>query len=338
MTSNDTLLEADALLGRGKPKRALQLAKAAARQMPSSPHPANLAGMALGQMGQHREAAKFFQRAIKLAPDLADPRRNLAQSLILIGQHAQARKVLQGLISKEPHDGASWYLLAQSAFASGELPDAEEAIAKAIEIGPPLARNFNLRGLVRDKAGDALGALADFEAALKVDPRHVESLVNISLPLARQLRVAEARAAIDRAVDLAPGHIGARVRQAMHRVEAGETEAAIVGFEAILAIDPQNAQALEQLAVLTPKPQAHALSALEKRARRALKTVAKKSEDRASLLFALSRCAQKTDRPDEEMQALAQANREMATLMPHDTGADRAWEARILGRFGGSPA
>jgi len=330
MTVNQILEGAMSHLNQGQGKKALQKAKAAMHQAPKSPHPYNIAGLSLSSLGKHGEAAKYFLRATKLAPDYADAHRNLAQALIQSGRFDTARSVLSTLLGKHVSDGSSWYLFAQCEYMTGRFHEAEDAATKAVDLEPNSGRNRNLRAVIRDKLGDLPGSLEEYEAALRTDPMNVETLVNISVPLARSLRVPEALEALNKAVSLAPNHLGARQRLAMHLVEAGKKAAAIDAFKAVLALDKTNGLAMEQLAQLqTPLQNVN----LVKDAKRALNTASKRSENRASLFFALAAVARQANDQKAEIDALKKANGEMSSLMPYNYKSEVEWESLICRRF-----
>lgn len=319
-----------AYLQAGQGKKAYQEAKSALKAAPAVPGVHNIAGMALGSLGRHAEAARHFLKATQLAPEFIDARRNLAQALILAGQHDKARKILTGLLDKTPTDEAGWYLLAQCNYASARLNDAETAACRALELAPGTARSLNLRASIREKQGDLPGALDDYETALRADPDNVEALVNISMPLARALRGAEALEAVRKAIRLAPTHPGARRRFAMHLLEEGRSKDAIQAFQDVLDLDPTDGLALEQLSHLLDAGQN---KALKPQVIKALKTAPKASEHRASLFYALAHMARKDKDLGQETSALTRANGEMHALLPYDRKQDEDWERRICTRF-----
>lgn len=324
------LEKAQSLLRSGHYKKALKEAKALMRRMPRSPDPHNVAGMALSALGQHTEAARSFNKAMQIAPEFDSARRNLAQALILAESLDKAKQVLRALLRKSASDEGSWYLLARCEFTEGNLREADDAISRAIDLAPGAARNWALRATIREKQGDLNGSLSDFEAALGVDPNNVDALVNMSMPLARQLRTTEALDAVSKAVTLAPKHLGARQRLALQFVEAGKEDEAIEAFRAVLSLDPSNGLAMENLAQLQSAEQNRELKRL---VQSALRNARKKTEDRASLFFALANIARKERDVNTEIDALAKANAEMSALLPYDGSNELDLSQRIRSMF-----
>ena len=324
------LQTATTLLKSGRPKKAYQEARAAMRETPRSPDPHNVAGMALSAMGRHSEAAKSFFKATQIAPNFDNARRNLAQALILDGKTDKARQVLTGFLKKNPLDETGWYLLGQCEMVAGNLSAAEDATTQAIDAARAVARHKNQRAAIREKRGNLDGAIADYEAALQANPQSVETLVNMSLPLARQLRSEEALDVVNRAVELAPDHVGARLRLAMHLLEAGQSDDAAQAFRDVLRLDSSNAIAMEQLSQLQ-SPEHNKV--LKSQVLRAIKKAPRRSEERASLFFALAHIARTEKDRTAEIDALNNANGDMRATMPYDQNADATRTDRILKRF-----
>lgn len=318
------------LLNSGRPKKAYQEAKAAIKEAPRSPNPYNIAGMALSALGRHSEAASLFFKATQIEPGFDTARRNLAQALILDGRADKARKVLSNYLKRNASDEIGWYLLGQCEMVSGHLLEAEDATSQAIVIAPDIARNRSQRAAIREKRGNLIGAIDDYQAILQRNPDSIETLVNISVPLARQLRSGEALKAVTQAVQMAPDHIGAKQRLGLHLLEVGRTAEALEAFRDVLRLDPANGVAMEQLSQL----QSHEQNKLLKpQVIKAIKKAPKRSVERASLFFALAHVFQKEGNLDAEADALKSANADMHATLPYDHLADDERAKRILNRF-----
>ncbi|TMV12905.1 tetratricopeptide repeat-containing sulfotransferase family protein [Arenibacterium halophilum] len=316
-----------ALLREGSPKAAFKHARQIASRHPKHPVGHNLCGIAASAMTRYADSVEHFRKALKLAPDFHDARKNLAQSLLLLGRPELAIQQLDRLTTPLSGDGDLFYLLAQARLSGGDLTGASKAADRAIALQPERARNFNLRAVLRDRLGQQAAALDDYHEALRLNPADVETLINISLPLARQLRTDEARAALDRAVSLAPEHPGARLRLAAHLTETGDTQAAIAALHEVLRLTPDSADALDRLARLNDTEANRALlPRIEAAARRLPRT----DSTRPLLQFALGHIAAQEGDPAAMARALGEANRAMARQMPHDAEAAERLDARIM--------
>ncbi|MFT6025184.1 MAG: tetratricopeptide (TPR) repeat protein [Ascidiaceihabitans sp.] len=338
MTYHADMQAAAQFLHQGTYKRALKAAQSAAKKSPRSAMAFNVIGIATSSMGHPKAAIAPFQKALSLQPDFPDAQKNLAQTLILIGRAQAAVALLVTLTDTTtgttggttPDDWKVWYLKAQGELALGLEAAALTSLDTARALAPNTTAIYHLRSTVFLALGQIKDAIADLQAVLAITPDDVRALTNLSLPLARQTRSQDALDVVQKAVDLAPDDIPARYRLATQHVEMGDTAAAILNFSAILDIQRDNAAALEQLATLSPKDDA---PALEPRIRSALNKAGKRTEDRASLFFALSSVLRANDNTAEAQKMLARANAEMAAIRPYDPVADTQVTQAILDRF-----
>lgn len=334
MTPQTPIMTAQTLLLQKEYKSALKTVKSAMGRHPKDARYPNLAGLALCGLGQQRAAIPMFQRAIRIDPHFADAQRNMAQTLILLDLPEKALKLLDRMVAIHPEDEGAHYLQAQALANLGLTEAAEAAASRAAGLAPRQPRNFNLRGVLRNTLGLTDLALEDFQSALALDPNNVDTLINISLPLARQTRYDEALEAARRAVTLAPAHIGAHLRLAASYVEAGDQTAARDEYRQVLTLEPKNAMAIEHLAALQSREENASLC---ETARTALKRAGSRHQDRAGLNFALARMAQQAGDLKAEARFLTEANRDMARALPYEAVRDSALNQAIMARFPAAP-
>jgi hypothetical protein len=135
---------------------------------------------------------------------------------------------------------------------------------------------------------------------------------------------------VRKAVELDPENLVARFRLATQLVEMGETEAGIAQYRGVLERSPLHPATLERLAEILPAAEGREL---EKSIRSSLKKVVKPSEDRASLLYALSKVMEAAGNGPEAARTLAQANSEMCKLRAYDPQEDARISHSILARY-----
>ncbi len=317
-------------LNAGEFKPALKQARIGMKRHKTHPFFANIAGVATSALGSPRNAVGFFKQALALDPEFLDARRNLSQALIQLQKPDAALVQLERILATAPNDADTWYLKAQAKLAMGEAAEAEAAADKALDLRPGRAAVLNLRALAKNAQGHEAEALEDFEEALAQEPDNVQTLLNISLPLARAIRTKEAAAAIRRATELAEDRADVWLRYGAHLVETGAPEEAKLVFGRVLALDPGNAEAIEQLSDINDTAEDRDLLPV---AKQALRKVRKGSVDEADLHFALARIAMKQGNEAEAVAHLGQANAGMARLLPHDVEADAAQVNAVMTRF-----
>jgi tetratricopeptide (TPR) repeat protein len=94
-------------------------------------------------------------------------------------------------------------------------PRAKAAISKAVELAPKSASVYVARGvgnyyLPEQLGGGAEAAAADFRHALELDSKDAEAYLWLGLSLRKLNHNAEARAALAKAVELAPSRVWAK--------------------------------------------------------------------------------------------------------------------------------
>jgi tetratricopeptide (TPR) repeat protein len=121
--------------------------------------------------------------------------------------------------------------------ARGDRRGAEAAIRAGLGLPADDEPTWLARGLARLDS-DPEGALDDFEAALRLNPRSVPALQNAAHVLALRPEGYEpALARLDRAVELAPGNVGARVGRGILRARLGRRDEALADAREALRRD-----------------------------------------------------------------------------------------------------
>jgi tetratricopeptide (TPR) repeat protein len=136
-------------------------------------------------------AIKEAQRAVELKPTVAEYHRVLG---MLCGQAVPGANIMAAM---------KWGKCAQ------------ESINKAIELDPKSALAYVGRGvgnyyLPAAFGGGAEVAIKDFEKAIELDPRLAEAHVWLGIALRKANRNAEARKALERAIQLNPRRVWAK--------------------------------------------------------------------------------------------------------------------------------
>jgi len=161
---------------------------AALRAEPEQPAALNTLGVALESDGKLDQAIEQFRHVLRVRPDDTSARYNLANTLAAQGRLEDAAAVFRDLVAQDPQDRPAHEHLVQilqelgdSAASAGRLQPATESYRElvALEPGKPdLRNNF---GILLARSGDLASALAQFEAALKLDPSHAAARRNLEL-------------------------------------------------------------------------------------------------------------------------------------------------------------
>ncbi len=163
--------------------------------------------------GKTQLAIGHFEEALRIQPDLAEANVNLAIVLNAMGRYDDAvGRFRTGLRSGGTANGHT-----QFGFALARLGRMDEAIA-------------------------------EYQAALRIEPDRTVTLVQLGATLGARGRFAEAASCLQRAVDLDPVRDDTRRMLAVSLVRAGQVEDALRAYEEILRRNPDDLDALNNVA------------------------------------------------------------------------------------------
>ena len=150
---------------------------------------------------------------------------------------------------------------ADAAYQAKNYTDATTLFEQYTERRPNNAWGHFMLGLSAWKAGDLATAEGAFEDALKIDPNHVKSLVNLSRVLIDQRRFDDALVRLTRAGEVDPNSVD--VPRLLGRVYAAQhkTDDAVNAYRRAIAVDAQDAWSMNNLGLLLLE-QDHAEEAL----------------------------------------------------------------------------
>jgi len=139
---------------------------------------------------------------------------------------------------------------ADAAYQAKNYSEAARLFEQYSERRPNNAWGHFMVGLSAWKAGDLATAEGGFEAALKIDPNHVKSLVNLSRVLIDQRRFDEALVRLTHAGEVDPTSVD--VQRLLGRVYAAEhkTDDAVTAYRRAIALDARDAWSMNNLGLL----------------------------------------------------------------------------------------
>jgi tetratricopeptide (TPR) repeat protein len=159
--------------------------------------------------------------------------------------YAAYREVLQQF----PDHSRALHYLGLIAQQTGHPHEAVRLLQRSITVEPSDPRTHNHLGQVWVGLKDKDAALACFEEAVELDPRHADSLNN----LANAVRVRDPQRAIElyrRALEINPASVDATYNLANLLDEERDADAALALYQRALAIDPNHVRAHRNLAIL----------------------------------------------------------------------------------------
>jgi tetratricopeptide (TPR) repeat protein len=138
----------------------------------------------------------------------------------------------------------------EKAFGEKRYKEAAQIFSRYTEQRPGNAWGHFMLGLSAWKSGDAAHAEKSFEEALRVDPAHVKSLVNLSRVLLDEKRVDDAVARLAQAAELEPGsnEVHRLLGRAYHAQK--KVDEAIASYKLAIQLDPKDSWAMNNLGLL----------------------------------------------------------------------------------------
>lgn len=234
-------------------KRDFKLARDLSQQLvtaaSNNPLILQLAGAVELQLNSPAQAEIYLTRAIQAAPQLAFARRLLITTYLRSGQPAKALAALNAAIGKDGIDPALLALAGEVYLQNGDAKNAEEAFSKAVKLDPGNAGKRTALALAHLASGQTDVALEELQGIAGTDSGTTADLALISAHLRRN-ELDKALAAIDKLEAKQPDRpIAANLRGRIQLAQKN-TAAARKSFERALAIDPNFFAATASLAAL----------------------------------------------------------------------------------------
>ncbi len=197
-------------------------------------------GLAYNRRNETTLALKDYDKALELDPHIAAALANRAAIYAQEGRQDLAIRDLDKAIAIEPNNPVALYNRGYAHFAKGQYDKAIDDYSKAIELDPTMGIAYNNRCLSRAITGkDLVPALADCDQALKLNPlrldtRDTRGFIYLKLgdPL---LAVAEYNAALD----IDPNRPLALYGRGIARIMSGQTHEGEADKAAALTLNPE---------------------------------------------------------------------------------------------------
>lgn len=207
-------------------------------------------GRYLALKGQNKEAEAALRRAAALDPQAQRPRMDLADMLLSRGDAAAAVPLYRQVLAIAPAHAGARYALGQALLQSGDAAAAVAELTQAATLAP--ANPLPLLALARAETarGRADAALAQVDKALAIQPSLVDALLLKADLLDGKGQADAALQLFTAAAQAAPTLGLPHMRIGMIEQQRGRQDAAVVAYQRAVALDPQQATALNNLAAI----------------------------------------------------------------------------------------
>ncbi|WP_422924403.1 tetratricopeptide repeat protein [Singulisphaera sp. PoT] len=232
-------------LARQRPEQAIAPLDAVSADGASSIDAAYWKGRTLIALKSAKLAIAWFHRVLEQRPDDLEARRWLAAASYDLGDWPAAVNAIEGLLRRKPDDARAWRTL-------GALFKEEGELARSVDAYRTTLRHDGRQFEARFELAQVLLKLGRYdEAKQELDQcrGHVAEADRLDL-LVQCLRARgerdEAKALLDKALPVFPGHHGLLAQAALLDQADGDYARALDSFNQALEVEPDNPQYLYQ--------------------------------------------------------------------------------------------
>lgn len=171
------LLLADAYRAQGTPDNAVEIYRDLEKSYPNTAEIPVLWGSLLFQQHEMAGARAEFQKALRLQPDYLAAVEQLVNLDLVEKQYTAALQCVQQLVVRDPNRALLQLLLGTTLAAEGETNQAESALSIAVRLQPDSSAAYLLLAQLYSQTGQDPKALRELQFALERDPNDVTALM-----------------------------------------------------------------------------------------------------------------------------------------------------------------
>ncbi|MBN9517152.1 protein kinase [bacterium] len=232
---------------------------------PSRPWGYDSRGTARLRLRDYAGARADFDKADQYRPEHADTLLNRALAFQGLKDYPAALRDLDRVAAAGAPAARVGFMRARVLEFQGDTTAAKQELDRAMAAEPTDEVTWVTRGLAR-AATDPAGAVADLDAALRVNPWSLQAMQNKAHVLSRMGRTADTLRTLDRVLELYPDYVPARAGRGVQHARAKNWPAARADAEEALRRDasPSNVfQVAGIYALMTPADPASRVRAIE---------------------------------------------------------------------------
>mgnify|MGYP001236528817 CR=1 FL=1 len=198
------LLLARAYQARNEVDRVLGVYQGLARDFPTNPTPWLLTGLIQRERNQLDAARKSFENAVRIRPGYLPAVEQLVQLDLMARRFDDARKRAEAELARHTNSPLPWMLLYQVHLFQTNLPEAERALLKAVEVAPDYRPAHSELARIYVATGRQKQAIERLESVVKANPRDIIPLMQLALLHSALTNYTEARKTYERILEIQP--------------------------------------------------------------------------------------------------------------------------------------
>lgn len=246
-----------ARLGQKRPELAVPAFEQAISARPSSAMYRNNLGTALHELRKYEEAVRAYEGALQVDAEFVDAHYNRGNSLGRLGRSPEAIASYEAAIALRPTYADAHLNLGYELLHAGRRGEAKTAFERALRASAGCVNAHYALGQAANEDGNFAAAEPHWREFLAAKPEHAAARVQLVMTLLGQKKFPAAVSEAQEAVRRAPESAVARYWLAVALEQDGRVPEARPAYEKTLALDPDHAEALNNLAwLLTASPDA----------------------------------------------------------------------------------
>jgi Flp pilus assembly protein TadD len=159
---------------------------------------ANNIGTSLMSQQLLEKAAEKFDQAYRLDPTLSLAETNKGIALLYLQKLPEAKAALEHSAQQSPNDPHTWYVLGLLYRSQNDNQQGIKAFQRVLTLDPTSADSHYFLGSFQLELHDFAAAVAEYRAALAINPLHASAEFGLARALQRQGKTEEAKVAFDR--------------------------------------------------------------------------------------------------------------------------------------------
>jgi tetratricopeptide (TPR) repeat protein len=204
------MLLADAYRAQKNLDDALAIYQAVEAKFPQNPETPLLRGFILAEQKKYQPAREAFERALTLSPDEPTPLTQLVIMDLAEGKRQEALNRVAAAVAKNPKlTGPGYILQAKIYIAAKEYEPAEKVLLKALELMPDSQPVYMLLANVYRQTGQVPKAIEKLEQAMVRNPKDSSTQLLIGVLLDDRKDYAAARDAYQKVLAIDPNNFAA---------------------------------------------------------------------------------------------------------------------------------
>jgi tetratricopeptide (TPR) repeat protein len=214
-------------------------------------------GRALIDAGEPDKGLVEYEAALKMDPDDKYANQGYGTALLAAGRLSEATNYLAKALAQDPNNASIHGDMGLAMMGLTNYDEAISQISEEIRLEPKLPSAYANLGKVYSAEGKSDEAINWYQTALKLNPSYGAAYYYLGTEYMQRGMLDEAASNLEKAAEASPAALIFRMKLAMVYGLQGKTAESIPAYQAVLRLNPDSLEALNNLAwILATTPDA----------------------------------------------------------------------------------